>query len=98
MQSMFAGNKSTKRFFNVTYTGNHIINRTTPVTSSSRYSYTVHTLTHSVVSPTACTKPRVINPGVGNRSIFYPDSSVGSTFTFDIVEDTSSNPRFEHLF
>ena len=29
-------------------------------------------------------------PGLGNRSIFYPDSSVGSTITFGIVEDTSS--------
>ena len=31
-------------------------------------------------------------PGLGNRSIFYPGSSVGSTITFSIVEDTSSNP------
>ena len=27
-----------------------------------------------------------------NRSIFFPGSSVGSTITFGIVEDTSSNP------
>ena len=31
-------------------------------------------------------------PGLGNRSIFYPGSSVGSTITFGIVEDTSSDP------
>ena len=31
-------------------------------------------------------------PGLGNRSIFDPGSSVGSTITFGIVEDTSSNP------
>ena len=31
-------------------------------------------------------------PGLGNRSIFYHGSSVGSTITFGIVEDTSSNP------
>ena len=30
--------------------------------------------------------------GLGNRSIFYPGSSVGNTITFGIVEDTSSNP------
>ena len=27
-----------------------------------------------------------------NESVFYPGSSVGSTITFGIVEDTSSNP------
>ena len=31
-------------------------------------------------------------PGLGNRSIFYPGSSKGSTITFGIVEDPSSNP------
>ena len=31
-------------------------------------------------------------PGLGNRSILYPGSSVGITITFGIVEDTSSNP------
>ena len=31
-------------------------------------------------------------PGLGNRSIFYPGSSVGNTITFGIVEDTSSTP------
>ena len=31
-------------------------------------------------------------PGLGKRSIFYPGSSAGSTITFGIVEDTSSNP------
>ena len=31
-------------------------------------------------------------PGLGNRSIFHPGGSVGSTITFGIVEDTSSNP------
>ena len=31
-------------------------------------------------------------PRPGNRSIFYPGSSVGNTITFVIVEDTSSNP------
>ena len=33
-----------------------------------------------------------ITLGLGcNRSVFYPYSSVGDTFTFDIVEDTVSN-------
>ena len=31
-------------------------------------------------------------PGLGNRSIFFSGSSVGSTITFGIVEDRSSNP------
>ena len=31
-------------------------------------------------------------PGLVIRSIFYPGSSVGSTITFGIIEDTSSNP------
>ena len=30
-------------------------------------------------------------PGLGDRSVFYPYSSVGNTFTFDVVEDTASN-------
>ena len=29
--------------------------------------------------------------GLGNRSIFYPYSSVGNTFTFDVVQVTGSN-------
>ena len=29
--------------------------------------------------------------GLGNRSIFYSYSSVGNTFTFDVVQVTSSN-------
>ena len=29
--------------------------------------------------------------GLGNRSIFYPYSSVGATFTFDVVQVTGSN-------
>ena len=30
--------------------------------------------------------------GVDNRSVFYPkNSSVGNTFTFDVVEDAGSN-------
>ena len=33
-----------------------------------------------------------VYPGLGNRSIFYPGSSAGSTITFGIVEDASSNP------
>ena len=32
-------------------------------------------------------------PGLGNRSVFHPYSSVGNTFfTFDVVENTDSNP------
>ena len=31
------------------------------------------------------------HPGLGDRSIVYPYSSVGDTFTFDAVEDTGSN-------
>ena len=31
-------------------------------------------------------------PGLGNRSIFYPYSSVGNTFTFDVVQVTGSSP------
>ena len=42
----------------------------------------------SIVSP-RCYKDY---PGLGNRSIFYPGSSVGSTITFGVIEDTSSNP------
>ena len=30
-------------------------------------------------------------PGMGNRSIFYPYSSVGNTFTSDVVQVTGSN-------
>ena len=30
-------------------------------------------------------------PGLGNRSKRYPYSSVGNTFTFDVVKDTGSN-------
>ena len=37
-------------------------------------------------------------PGLGNRSIFYLGSSVGKTITFDIVEDTSSNPASNTSF
>ena len=37
-------------------------------------------------------------PGLGNRSIFDPGSSVGSTITFGIVEDTSSNPTSNNFF
>lgn len=38
-----------------------------------------------LVSYTACDKA---HPGLGNRSIFYPCSSEGNPFTFDVVEDT----------
>ena len=30
-------------------------------------------------------------PVLGNRSFFHPDSEVGNTFAFDVVEDTDSN-------
>ena len=30
-------------------------------------------------------------PGLGNRSVFYPYSSVGNTLTFDVVQVTDSN-------
>ena len=30
-------------------------------------------------------------PGLSNRSIFYSYSSVGNTFTFDVVQVTGSN-------
>lgn len=30
-------------------------------------------------------------PWLGYRSIFYPAGSAGSTFTFDVVDDTGSN-------
>ena len=30
-------------------------------------------------------------PGLGNWSIFYPYSSVGTTITFDVIENTGSN-------
>ena len=29
--------------------------------------------------------------GLGYRSVFYPYSSVGNTFTFDVVQVTGSN-------
>ena len=32
-----------------------------------------------------------IIPGLGNRPIVYPCSSVGKTFTFEVVQVTSSN-------
>ena len=30
-------------------------------------------------------------PGLGNRTILYPYSSAGITFTLDVIEDTGSN-------
>ena len=47
----------------------------------------MHRLKRSRTSP--CYKAY---PKLGNRSIFYPGTSAGSTITFGIVEDTSSNP------
>ena len=37
-------------------------------------------------------------PGAGNRLIFYPGSSAGSTVTFGIVKKTSSNPTSNIYF
>ena len=47
--------------------------------------YVEHTRYHTSVI-------RLTLAGLGNRSIFYPGSSVGSAITFGIVEDTSANP------
>ena len=37
---------------------------------------------------TPCCKDYI---GLGNRSVFYPYSSVGNTFTFDVAQVTGSN-------
>ena len=44
-------------------------------------------------------RPRVVSiercykdyPGLGNRSVFYPYSSIGNTSKFDVFKVTSSN-------
>ena len=39
-----------------------------------------------------------VYPGLGNGSISYRRSSVGNTPTFDVVEDTGSNPTSDVFF